>query len=157
MFMSVHLQIFVATLLLVIFCIGCSSKENDINGSMVVHDARLSGIMGEPCHLQFTGYDDIRGGTPVVLRDETGAVIATSYLREGEYTWAPAVWQPEGPFIFRDAGDPTWGSCIFRFTLPAVPESEFYEFEIGRRGRVVHSHAEMESFFWDILFSLGGP
>ena len=58
---------------------------------------------------------------------------------------------------FPNPGDATYGSCLFLFTLSAVPKSEFYEFSIGHRGSVVYSHAEMESFFWLVMFSLGGP
>ena len=131
-------------------------RANDIEGSIVLHDARFTGRMDKPCHQLLPGYDDIRGGTQVIVRNELGEVIASSELMDGTYTWAPAVWQPGAPVVVRNSGDPTYGSCIFRFALTAVPKSEFYDFSIGRRGSVVYSHAEMEWFFRYVLFSLGG-
>lgn len=80
------------------------------------------------------GYDDIRPGTGVTVRNESGDIIATGRLDEGSWTGY---------------------SCAFEFAIPDVPEADFYEFEISHRGEQRYSHADLEAQDFRVELSLG--
>lgn len=81
------------------------------------------------------GYDDIDVGTDVVVRNEGGDIIAAGKLEYGHFT-------PE-----RD--------CLFPFTIVNVPNADFYAIEVGNRGTLTYSFAELEAIGWEVHFSLG--
>jgi hypothetical protein len=56
--------------------------------------------------------------------DETGTVLGTGYLEEGEV-----------------ASD----GCRFRFTVDRVPVAKFYKVEVGRRGTISYSYEELNA------------
>lgn len=80
------------------------------------------------------GYSDISGGTDVVVRDGSGSVLAKGAL---------------GP------GRRNGGSCTFQFTVRKIPEVDFYEVEVGRRGSLTYSFDELEARDWQVGFTLG--
>lgn len=83
------------------------------------------------------GYDDIREGAPVVVKDQAGTVIATGALGAGAYDIN---------------GDPP---CVFAFSVPAVPDATFYTIEVSHRGGLTYSYAEMAARNWTVAFTLG--
>lgn len=81
------------------------------------------------------GYGDIREGLGVVVRDSQGAIIANGDLGEGK---------PLSTTL-----------CEFSFEVTNIPESDFYEVSVGRRGSVVYQRSELESQDWHLSLSLG--
>jgi hypothetical protein len=79
-------------------------------------------------------YDDIEAGLQVTVSNETGTVIGTGALGQGTEV---------------DAG------CEFPFTVGNVPVAKFYKVEVGRRGTVNYSYADMEAASWKAELSLG--
>lgn len=89
------------------------------------------------------GYDDIRGGLGVVVKDAAGKTIATGQL---------------GPGVAMqtlDTGAITLYDCRFPITLTDVPESDFYEIEVGRRGSLSYSQEQMEAAGWNVALTIG--
>lgn len=83
------------------------------------------------------GYSDITSGVSVTVRDGASAILATGSLGNGQ----------------RSA---TGGSCTYTFTIRDVKQADFYSIEVGRRGALSYSFAEMNSRNWTVAFSLGG-
>lgn len=81
------------------------------------------------------GYSDIRSGVTVTARDGTGRTLATGRLGPG--TRESII------------------SCVFEFEVRGLAQSDFYSFEVGRRGELTYSHAEMEAARWTVGFELG--
>jgi len=81
------------------------------------------------------GYSDIRSGVTVTAKDGTGRTLATGRLGPG--TRESII------------------SCVFEFEVPGIAQSDFYSFEVGRRGELTYSHAEMEAARWTVGFELG--
>jgi hypothetical protein len=82
------------------------------------------------------GYSDIKSGVSVTVRDGTSAILATGSLSDGQ----------------RSA---TGGRCTFTFRIPNIKQADFYSVEVGRRGSLSYSFAEMRSNNWSVAFSLG--
>ena len=82
------------------------------------------------------GYDDIRDGLGVVARDAANMIVATGSLRSVPATGA-------GTTI-----------CGYTFSL-VVPDADFYTFEVGDRGALTYSRAELEARDWTVGFTLG--
>jgi hypothetical protein len=81
------------------------------------------------------GYDDIREGTGVTLRDRQSSVIAIATL---------------------GAGEGLGGSCRFVFTFPGVPEIPAYTIEVSHRGGITKSLADLRADGWNVALQLGG-
>ena len=80
------------------------------------------------------GYSDIAAGLGVTATNQAGTIIGTSNLQPG---------QSQGT------------KCVFAFTIRQLPDADFYSFEVGSRGELTYSRAEMESFDWQLAFSIG--
>lgn len=91
------------------------------------------------------GYSDMRTGTTVVVRDGTGSTLATGYLFNGEVDEEKST---------RGDGYQPKTVCVLPFGVVGVPRSDFYEIEIGRRGGLTYSLAEMEAQDWEVTSSL---
>jgi hypothetical protein len=123
----------VAVVVLAFVLVGRGGSQ-DIEGSFSLFDSRfLSYSSGESCSGS-GGYGDIGAGRSVTVKDSSGTVIATGSL---------------GPGSIR------LGACVFDFELRDVPRSEYYTFEVGRRGELTYSHDELRSAGWWVGFSLG--
>ena len=70
-----------------------------------------------------------------MVKDGQGSIIATDELGSGRLVRANA--------------------CEFRFEVYPVPDADFYEVEVGRRGGVVYSRVDLETDDWIITFQLG--
>ncbi len=46
-------------------------------------------------------------------------------------------------------------SCDFPIVVPNVPKSDFYTIEVGHRGELTYSFAEMVAQNWTVGFTLG--
>lgn len=83
------------------------------------------------------GYDDIRAGTQVVIRDSGGKQIALGALDSGRIEL-----EGYGAVI----------RCSFGFDVPGVPvEGEIYSVEVAHRGEISFQRADAAS----IALSLG--
>ena len=82
------------------------------------------------------GYSDIDAGTQVVVRDGSGEILGSTNLGPGEVEDGVA--------------------CIYEFLVIGVPDDrKQYVLEIGRRGQVVSSRAEMLADEWSFEVGLG--
>jgi len=113
--------------------LGCGGGKRLVTGSITVRDTDQAYSIGALCRTE-GGYDDVRVGTDVVVKDGQGAIIGVGSLEGG---------QAESAF-----------DCRFDFSLE-VKDSEFYSFEIGDRGEISYSRADLESQAWDVSFTLG--
>lgn len=131
--MNKRIQTFFVTGLALIAVLGCGGGNRLVTGSITVRDTDQGYLTGRSCRTD-GGYDDVRVGTDVVVKDGQGAIIGVGSLEEGE---------ADSAF-----------DCRFDFSLE-VKVSEFYSFEIGDRGELSYSHADLEVQGWNVAFSLG--
>ena len=80
------------------------------------------------------GYADISAGVGVSLKDGEGNLLAASTLSPGKSSSL---------------------RCTFAFTLGNVPEVPFYSIEVGRRGELSYSLADLRAMGWTLQLSLG--
>lgn len=80
------------------------------------------------------GYSDIGSGTEATLYSGSGEVLASTEL---------------------GIGSEQSGYCEFTFTFNDVPETDFYQFEVGDRGKLKVSLDEMKANGWSVGGSLG--
>ncbi|MBV8979465.1 MAG: hypothetical protein JO086_01050 [Acidimicrobiia bacterium] len=78
---------------------------------------------------------DLLGGTPVVLKDEDGAVLATGALDIGRVT--------------------DHSTCTFNFVVPSVPKNVMYRVDVGDRGLGALSHDELVAQGWRVTLAVG--
>lgn len=82
------------------------------------------------------GYDDMSGGTQVVIRDADGTTVAAGALEPGSH--------PDSAYA--DV------ICVFPFTIENVPSgSPLYSVEVSHRGEVTFKEDEAD----ELSFSLG--
>ena len=79
------------------------------------------------------GYDDIKIGTQITVRDQSGTIIGVGEL-EPIHT--------------------EMNKCEFTFTI-AVPNVTFYTFEMGRRGEITYTKQELEQADWHVDLVIG--
>jgi hypothetical protein len=84
------------------------------------------------------GYDDVRDGLQVVVRDGEGTIIGRGELVTDR---AASTASPNG--------------CTFDFTVDSLPEVDFYNVEIGDRGELTYSFADLEEAGWRVESELG--
>jgi hypothetical protein len=115
---------------------GCASTV-DTTGSLNLYGAFSPGSpMGAgraPC-VGTAGYSDVRGGTPVVIYNQAGEIVATTSLEEGQPLNAA-------------------GSCLYSFKVTGVPDSDFYQVEVSHRGKVTFTREQFEGD--DVALTLG--
>jgi hypothetical protein len=73
---------------------------------------------------------------PVVVKDQTGSIVATA---------------PLGTPLF---DGPTQG-CVASFTVENVPDAPFYSIEVGHRGAITYSNADLAAKDWHVDLTLG--
>lgn len=81
------------------------------------------------------GYGDVAQGLDVIVRDGQGEIIANGDLGKGKPLTAT--------------------SCEFPLKVTDIPESDFYEVSVGRRGSTVYRRSELENQAWYLELSLG--
>lgn len=88
------------------------------------------------------GFDDIKAGAQVVVKDADGTTLATGNLGEGATT---------NKANFADR----YETCEFEFRVAGVPEGQsFYGVEVSHRGELQKTEAEMRDP-QQLAFSLG--
>lgn len=113
-----------------------SSSTHDITGSLSLHDTTTFSSMqnGDACEGS-GGYSDITQGAQAVASDSNGTVLALSQLNAG---------QADGN-----------GNCVFSFTIPSVPYSNFYKFQVSHRGELDYSYQQISANNFSISTTLG--
>ena len=114
------------------------------------------------------GYDDIDAATGVTVRDEKDVIIATGSLAKSEWVGLHDEHIPgtDGVPAF-DSGDyhmdaipgtpgqtMSSGGCRLYFSIPNVPKHPFYSIEVGHRGAVTYSTADLEAKNWNLALVL---
>ena len=134
-------------------------ETHDLTGTLMLYDPLLAlfavpnapgGYVcsGSGDYADLRGYADIQevrgngfqvsgGGSPVVVRDGDGDVLATSTL-------AP-----------RSVLTPT--ICVLEFTVTDLPEADVYVIEVGDRGGVTYAKATLERAGWRVDLTVGPP
>lgn len=98
----------------------------DLSGDVVPTD---SGCAGDG------GYDDIKRGTQFTIKDPSGTLIGFGSLTATQYVDRL--------------------HCKFAGTAQDVPDAAIYSVEIGRRGVVNFTRAELEANAWTAALTLG--
>ena len=139
-----------AVVVLAVSVAGCTGKApapkpavpqvHRLNGNYTVHGIFRHRNYGQPCTAADAGYADIHAGTPVVLRDKSGAMVGSATLGDGTLRRQP----------LRGRDD----DCLFRFSL-TVPERAEYRIEVSRRGAVAFSQADLERSHWTANLTIG--
>lgn len=94
-------------------------------GTLTLSSADGGGISAGASCSGTAGFDDIREGTQVVIRDETGTTVGVGRLENA-----------------RSLGSTT---CVFSFTVTGVEGgADFYDVEVSRRGGITFSQEELE-------------
>lgn len=108
-----------------------------IQGSLTLIDSDISGT-DSYCYGT-GGYEDIKAAMPVTIRDAKGSIIATGTTEAGVHPT-----------------DAQYSSvqCTFRFKVDNVAKSDFYEIEVGRRGKLNYSLEAMKQRNWEVSLSL---
>jgi hypothetical protein len=115
-------------------------KVHQLDGRYTVHGIFPHRNYGAPCKAADAGYADIHAGTPVVVRDPSGAVVGSAKLGSGTLHQQP----------LRGRDD----DCLFRFAL-TVPDRAQYKIEVSIRGVVAFSKADLERAHWTANLTIG--
>ncbi len=89
--------------------------------------------LGGPCSTSGV-YGDITAGNTVTVRDDTGKVVGTAALGSGTL------------------GFTSTAVCVFTFTVPDVPAAKFITVEVGHRGSLTISGADLDTQHWSVQF-----
>lgn len=122
---------------------GCGAGARDVSGTVLV-GSKLTAYRapeeGSPCSVK-DGYDDMKPGAPVTIRDSKGEIIAMGELSISTATYS--------------GGSVQLGmhKCLFPFTVKNVPAGRgFYSIEVGNRGQVEFNE---EALFGTPALTLG--
>ncbi|MFM6604178.1 MAG: hypothetical protein ACKPH9_16115 [Dolichospermum sp.] len=133
-------KIIVGTMLMVAIPSPYAIAQNAQNGDTLTGHLELissgMGINGDECYGR-NGFKDIIGQIPVIIKNESGTVIAVGETETGK--------RPEEHSAVR---------CIFNFRVENIPKSPFYSVEIGRRGSETLSRQQLEDRGWDLRVRL---
>lgn len=139
-----------AVVVLAALVAGCSGKASApkpavpqvhrLDGNYTVHGIFRNRNYGAPCVAADAGYADIHAGTPVVVRDTSGAVVGSAALGDGTLRQQ----------ALRGRDD----DCLFRFSL-MVPDRAEYRIEVSGRGAVRFSQADLERSHWTANLTIG--
>src|SRR6266540_5849465 len=135
----------VALVALALLAAGCGRKpsappSHRLEGVYIVHGIFSHRSYGAPCNPTDAGYADIRAGTAVTVKDGAGALVGTAALGAGTLRRSP----------LRGRDD----DCVFSFSL-TVLDRDSYRIEVGRRGAVVFSRADLERANWKADLTIG--
>lgn len=128
-------RLFLAGLVLVALA-GCQSASHTVTGTVTLKDTNASGIAADSKGCYGTGgYSDIGPGASVILRDESGKILASTSLGTGQ----------GGIHV-----------CEFTFTLADVPDgAKFYVVTVSHRGEISKSHDDLAAAGWSFALTLG--
>jgi hypothetical protein len=111
-----------------------AAEPRTLTGTVTLFDADRPWRKGPPCEGR-GGYSDLHAGVQVTVRDEAKATVGVASLGDGE---------------FEDVGH-----CRWAFSVPGLPEREFYSVEVSRRGEVTFSRADLVQRQWMVALTIG--
>lgn len=134
-------------------------KVVEDGGAMIVDNPTCSGE---------DGFDDIHVGAAVTVRDGSNSIIATGAADRAEwvapfsdsYSEGIPAW-PGYPEHDIEGSPATpgrtyyYGFCEIGFSIPELPEADFYTVEVSHRGGMSYSAADLEARGWQVSLSLG--
>jgi hypothetical protein len=110
-----------------------------IHGRVTIfHYDQLNPYTGGGCTQEKAGpgeFADLRRGTPVVVTDETGAVLGEGGLSEGSDVLS---------------------TCWFRFRVGPLPRAATYTIRVAEREPATFSYEELEAAGWNVTLDFGG-
>ncbi len=109
----------------------------DLDGNITLIDSNLGGY-NDNCYGT-GGYSDISSGMSITVIDDKGTIVATGQTGFGNH--------PENNSY-------SSVTCIFKFDVRQIPKRNFYTFDLGRRGKLSYSFAELEEMNWKLWLSL---
>ena len=116
-----------------------ASRERDpvLRGTMSIPHRAPAPSAEELCRGT-GGYDDVREGAQVVVKDGGGKIIASTSLSSGKAARPDYTWR-----------------CQFDFAIQDVPKADFYQVEVSHRGALTYSRQDMEERGWFVALTLG--
>jgi hypothetical protein len=133
-----------ALIVLAAFAAGCShqpaAKRHSLEGTYIVHGIFRHRSFGAPCDPTEAGYPDVHVGTPVTVKDGSGALLSSLTLQGGT--------------LRKGALDDRTDDCVFSFSL-SVPERDAYRIEVSWRGAVPFQRSELERSNWKADLTIG--
>lgn len=131
---GVGLALLAGIVVAIILSSGGGTTNHTIIGGLTLTDTDEFWSKGDDCQGS-GGYDDIRTGAQVVVKDGSGKLLGTSSLLSGT------------------ASDSF--SCDFAFFVDDVPDADFYSVEVSHRGEITNSRKELEDNAWIVGLTLG--
>jgi hypothetical protein len=136
-----------------------------INGSMEIDAAQARSIVYDYQTDIFTnldnpecasdeGYEDVTVGTSITVYDGNSAVIGTGRIDSVEWTQLEESRLDGMPAADVPGGTGLYGQCLYKFSLVDLPPSDFYAIEVGRRGKLTYSVADLETQGWTVTLVL---
>lgn len=116
---------------------GALAPRHSVTGTFTLQDtdAEFPSITTSGSTCRGTGgYGDVSPGQPVTLRDGDGKILGATTLGSGVGSVS---------------------RCVFSFGLDNIREAPFYSIEVGRRGEISYSLADMKAKGWEIGLVLG--
>lgn len=127
-----------AAVVAVMVVTACGSGGMELNGTLKLGYGSWGG--GHDCY-SVGGYADIASGTPVTVYVDN-KIVAMGAL-------GPGTGEMDPNYPTAAAED---GQCVLPFTLSDVPiDGEFFEIEVGNRGRVPFSTTDAASGSIDLV------
>jgi tetratricopeptide (TPR) repeat protein len=115
-----------------------NTRRYTISGTIEL--INLYGIAGQNNNCFGTsGYQDIRGGTQIIIKDGSGKVLAIGKTSNGR----------------RYAGQYSQHICRFTFKISNISRTNFYSIKIGRRGEIFYSYQDLAKQNWNVNLTLG--
>jgi hypothetical protein len=130
----IGLALLAGVVIAIILSSSAGTPSHTIIGSLTLTDTDELWSKGDDCQGS-GGYDDIRTGAQVVVKDGSGRLLGTSSLLSGT------------------ASDSF--SCDFAFFVDDVPDADFYSVEVSHRGEITNSRKELEDNAWIVGLTLG--
>lgn len=122
-----------------------SAGTHTITGTMLLTDSKMYDEK-DACNPT-GGYSDLGDGAQVTVKDGAGKVLAVGSLETGTGSTK---------LVDYDSYMSTYaGYCSHNFTISTVPDAAFYNVEIGHRGGLNYSKAEMSEKSWTVGLSIG--
>lgn len=109
-----------------------ASHGRTISGSVILHGNDPTG--GPTCEGG-RGFDDLRSGAPVTVKNESGKIIGLGSLDIGATSAST--------------------TCEFPFEVDDVGNAKVYEIEVAHRGGVVFKRSDLEGNGWKVSLTIG--
>lgn len=112
-----------------------TTAPRTISGTFTLENGEPADRSGGDCRGT-RGYGDMRSGVDVTVRDAAGTIVGTARLAaDSAYRYG--------------------NGCRYLFTVGPLPDSGFYSVEVGRRGDLTYSAAELDAMGWRVELDLG--